>query len=895
MIKEAENHLPASLVVLLIESRPSQLSQLPYLQNTTQVLESVSDLGRTLPFVAPVFMLFKIMVDIERRAQEVDVKCCDLVERVTFMLGHLTALKNIEITEATRTVIERMKVILIDVTALIEAYRRQRPVARRLSLNNREKFSICADKVNRCCNDLMMCLQIQQSGELDVITRSAPNDPDDDAAILFLADNGSIENVKHHPELVEDFAKQRHMSMDNKVMEQLNGNINDAIAQNQAHIEQILQDNVGAAIVGGMKALAVEMNQAELEQKFICIQCSKEYRNSQNGPKSCSFHKAPYDGGSKSYGCCRYKNPCQFNYHRSHHHSDYPYGDFFAYAWGIMIYTDTHKTWTEVKDTNLETRNKSYAAIGEMLRWASHGNRISEPTLFVQIGTIYYSDPYFFDTFTNKGLESMGKVISLTDQTQIFRTSEDSNEFAMAEWILSGGSITGARLTVKVATSEAPFIQVCPFDPSTCSKAGDVLCISKGGFQSYTPESEYKLPENTRIGPEITDKPVRPVRKDFKPVRLMNFRCEEDYFEGELSVFNNHAAGSLNSITISAVTASFRLVGDEEYQPVTNLDLKSLTRLPKTIAPKESWNFRFSACVPRSKEDIEMDVRWWNCAFIARHRPLRLKLTLEEIAGEECSLVSEYVFNPYPFKGKEEDDIAYLSFDDPERFERYAIRVKKGSDNAVLKVAHHDIDVTRLQKIVYNAIKTEETEIDMEIGRVGKDDDLWEWRAWALVDLSCRRIYAIKILLQEGKTIKKKRFASLGYVAVPSYGDIIEKTRPIQYAKESVTLPELQTYDVCEYAIDDDFDEFAPETPKPVVQTPAPAPAGVSESATGGQSFDLPGELTERLASIDQNLAGIAATTERLASIDQSLARIAATFELSVPQATRFMMSQRKF
>ncbi|KIJ38007.1 hypothetical protein M422DRAFT_259395, partial [Sphaerobolus stellatus SS14] len=78
----------------------------------------------------------------------------------------------------------------------------------------------------------------------------------------------------------------------------------------------------------------------------------------------------------------------------------------------------------------------------------------------------------------------------------------------------------------------------------------------------------------------------------------------------------------------------------------------------------------------------------------------------------------------------------------------------------------------------------------------------------------------------------------------------------------SVTLPELQPYDASENAIDDDFDEFVPEPPKPVVQ--APAPDGVSESVTGGQYFVLPGELTERLTSIDQNLARIAAALELL-------------------------------
>jgi len=873
-------------VVKAVDDLVDPLWTSPYLQNAMQVLENVSEIGRTLPFVAPAFMLFKIIIEIERRAKEADLKCKDLVERITFMLSHLTVLKNIDVMDSTKVIVERMNTALRAATALIEAYRKQGALARRLN-NNRDKFTKCALDINNCANDLMFSLQIQQTSQLDIITRAVPTDPTDEAAQIFLAKHGSLENVKEHPELVEEFARRHHLTVDDNVMEQLNTNITDVIQQNQRKLEEILKDNVGAAVVDGIKALAAHMDEAEMEQKFICIQCSKEYRNSLNGEKSCSFHKAPYDSWSKRFDCCGTMNPCEFNYHRSRHHSDYPYGDFFKFAWGIFNYVDTTDTWAEVKDTNLETNEEPNASAGQMLRWASRAARISEPTIFVKVGSIQYTKPYFFDTFTGSELESMSNVLSFTGQTLIFRTSEDSDEFAMAEWIFSGGMITGVRLTAKAATSDAPFIKVCNFDistgkktgeaqaPSEGGKKGEVLTLSEGGFKSYTPKSDYILPETIRVGPELTDVPVREVRKDFKTRAAHEFpvimkvmsdppiaanpqfaSLEADNFEGEISVFNNHPAGSPNPITISAISALFRLIGDDEYKPVNSFELQH-SSLPVTIEPKQSWNFRFATRVPRPQQDVALGIKWWNRAVIARHRPLRLKITLEDITGEQASLVTEYVFKPYQLKPKKDEEIAFFYFGDYDRQDRYEIRVTKGSEDTIISIDGNSITTKQLEKIAYNACKSGETEVDLKIGQE-RLDGLWEWKAWAMVDLSCRRVYAIKVLMQEGKLVNKKRLGCLGYVPVPLYGDVCGETRPIRYAVESAKLPELEPWSLPDYPNDDDFDKFVPEPPKPVQVAPS------AEGGSGGGTLVVPQELVERLTSIDSSLARIAAALEML-------------------------------
>lgn len=485
--------------------------------------------------------------------------------------------------------------------------------------------------------------------------------------------------------------------------------------------------------------------------------------------------------------------------------------------------------------------------------------------------------------FTTKDLQSISQIVRMTGNNMIFRTTPEESEFAMAEWEMSSeGTISGVKLTAKAATSSMPFVRVCPIDIATCTKSGDILAISEGGLRSYKSKTPYILPETIRIGPELSDKPVRPTRTNFKTRTCPNLPIilipsaepplkanpqfasyESDNFEGVVSVFNKSPTTSTNPITIASVSASFRLVGDENYVPVNSFEVLDGAQLPVTIDPRQSWALKFRVTVPRTEHDAALKVRWYNRAFVARKRPLRVKLFMKDIEGEECSLVLEHVFDHlFPLEKQKQTDLAFFYFDDPELWSRHNIHVERGSrDEIVTFSGSNAISVNRLQKIVYHAVKTGETEVDLKIGGE-KEDGAWEWGAWALVDLSCKRVYAFKVLLKQGHLTSKQTMACLGYVLCPEYGDVINEPHAIRYAVEMVKLPELELSLVQDVVQDDSVDDFVPESEKP----PHPASTGepTTTSASSPHQLVISEDLSARLTSIDSNLARIATAVERL-------------------------------
>ncbi|PPQ63111.1 hypothetical protein CVT24_005822 [Panaeolus cyanescens] len=859
------------------------------------VLDSLADVGKALPFVAPAFIILKVIIDIEQRAQEVDIKCSDLLERITFMVSHLPILEKMEIMPGTQKVIDRMVEAMKGAASLIAAYRKQSKIARRLSISNRDKFVQCADAVNNCCQDLLMSLQIYQTGQLEILTRAVPVDEEDIAAQTFVDEHGgSIDAFIHDRELVKEFADQQKFSMDDSVMDQLNANIAETVNQNHQRLEGIIKENVSSAVVDGLKSLVASLNAVESEQTFNCIQCDQPFTNSTNGPTSCSFHRADYDSWSRSFPCCSTNHPCQFQAHRAKHHCDYPYANFFPRARNVTGYTDTNEEWASVEDTNLETDESQKAFIGQLYRWKTRGARLEENTLLITVGRVWYKYPYYFNTFTAKELEDISKSVRVSRRTLIFRTTKEPEEFAMAEWILSvSGKITGVRLTAKTTTSSNPWIRICPIDISTCTKSGDILTPSEGGMRSYTPASPYVLPATVRMGPELSDQQTRPVRTNFKTRSSPSLRVilkaasdppleanpnlastTVDYFIGTVSVFNNNAPGSNVPVTIAGISAAFRLIGDKTYAPVESCKLTDMSpSFPVTIDPRQACQLSFQVAVPRTKEDADQRITWWNRAFCARKQPVRIKVTLEDIEGEEASLVFEYVFKPFPLKKEDpEKHLGFFFFDNPDTSDRHVVEVEKpwSEGETVLRISSQDITVKRLVKAVYQALKTGKTEIDLEIGQE-KNDGEWEWAAYALVDISCRRVYAFKIIVKEGNKVPVKRFGCLGYVLCPSYGEVVAqgKTRPISYATEKEKLPPIEPYQMPEYPQEDSVDDYKPPVPPkpstPLLEIPPALGAAPNGTTTGGGMVMLPPEVTSRLASIDATLLRIAEALERLA------------------------------
>ncbi|KAF9072638.1 hypothetical protein BDP27DRAFT_1360947 [Rhodocollybia butyracea] len=810
-----------------------------YVQHAINVMDSLADLGKVMPFVAPAFVIIKAIIAVEQRARDVDTKCTDLVQRVTFMLSHLPALKKINVTDATRQVIDRMNDTLKKSAALIQTYRKQSAVARRLSVHNKDRFASCALLVTQCTNDLMISLQIHQSVQLDILTRPVPSDPEDEAAASFVAAHGGIDAVKGDEALVKRFASEMKLSIDDKVMEQLNTNISEVLQQNQDRLEQSLNDTVSTSVIDGIKGLAAQMNETAKEQTFVCIQCKKEYHDSTNGEKSCSFHRAQYNSQSKNYSCCSTQNPCQAGRHRPEHHCDYPYGNFFPFAYGILSYNDTKEDWTAVEDLNYETNEKVMVSVARLLRWESRGAVPEIPTILIRVGQLSISEPYLFKTFNVHDLAVISRVVEITHQAVIFRSSHAADEFAMAEWVLSEeGTISGVKLTAKASTSMQPYVQYCPIDISSCTKSGDVRTLSEGSFRAYKPNTPYILPEVQQVSGTLPEEKPRAVRT-FKarttpsfPVMVKSLSDPPlvaelaapagDRFTGSISVFNKHAVSSMESVSIASVTAFYRFVGDEEYKPVKSMELLDSVVLPYSIDPRQTWTLKFGVTVHRNSKDTKMEDVWWDRSFVARQRPLRIKLVLTDIEDEECSLVLDYVSPIYKQLSADSNDIAFFYVADPFTWRRYCVHVANDSD---FSGKNDEGNSTQ-------GLQSGDSEVDLDIGKdieLGKST-AWSWKAWALIDLSCQRIYAFKILIKKYNE-GAQDYACLGYAPCPEYGEFYNETRPIRYAIEMIKFPKLDPYVASPVIMDDEFDDFVPEVQKvpDTVQTGSPTPVAAAD------------------------------------------------------------------
>lgn len=127
-----------------------------------------------------------------------DAKCEDLLERINFMLSNIMVLEKVKAIDPLKVVIEKMNDTLKMAASLIRTYRKQGAIARRLNMSNSQNFIQMADKIMACSQDLMLSLQIQQTGDLSVLSRSIPVDDQDEEARTFVFTHGgqSVINVR---------------------------------------------------------------------------------------------------------------------------------------------------------------------------------------------------------------------------------------------------------------------------------------------------------------------------------------------------------------------------------------------------------------------------------------------------------------------------------------------------------------------------------------------------------------------------------------------------------------------------------------------------------------------------------------------------------------------------
>lgn len=115
------------------------------------------------------------------------------------MVSNITVLEKVKAIDPLVAVIESMNETLKQAASLIQAYRKQGAIARRLNMSNSQNFTSMAARITACSHDLMLSLQIQQTGDISILTRAVPIDPQDEEAKRFVQEHGgqNIINVGH--------------------------------------------------------------------------------------------------------------------------------------------------------------------------------------------------------------------------------------------------------------------------------------------------------------------------------------------------------------------------------------------------------------------------------------------------------------------------------------------------------------------------------------------------------------------------------------------------------------------------------------------------------------------------------------------------------------------------
>ncbi|KAF8952009.1 hypothetical protein BGZ46_003698, partial [Entomortierella lignicola] len=784
------------------------------------------------------------IIDIETKAREADEKCQDLMERINFMVSHVLVLERIEVIDTLKTVLQRVQDVLKEAASLIEAYRKQGKIARRLKMSNTQNFESMAGKISSCSSDLMMSLQIQQTGDLSVLKRSVPRDL---AAETFIRDNGGQEAINSNPELVKQFADKMHLAMSDKVMEQMQSNMQELMTQNQHQIEDLIRQSSNTNVVDMIKALATQQREWEAERKLTCVQCEKEYFVSLNGPESCNYHSAV--GNNNYYNCCQRSSPCRKGYHQPEHHSKYPYSSFFPWSYGLLGYSDTTNYWANIRDVDLDTDEIQIVRVGQLLRWKSGAFEITTPLMLVNVGEIHDSRRCFLEIFDIATLEAERTKAVQTGNTLIFKTKDDSetDSFSMAEWVLDQDTqqITGIKLTVKVTNSKTPTVCIVPLDPKALKMPSgkSVEYVSKANTEIFLPDKAYEFPETIFRGPHLSETRLREPRS-FKtktsssnlPIVLipawemvannntMTANPDVDRFVGTWRGLNKSHLSNQNQVVLLSAKAEYRLLGEEEYKPVKYFGLRN-AKFPLSIPPMETVDIPFEFTVDKPEHVVKRRNVAINFAHLTIHRPLRARITFTDVEGETVSLIQEYVHSVKGVVQRKENDIGYFYIDDVDLSQRTICTFKMPEDpkKHVVDIRAGFMMTSRiseldLRKIVYNAEKTGVTQVDMKIGC---NDLGLDYTCWALVDLSCRRVYGFKAMMKHGSMTPIKYSGCLGYVPCPLYGGEGLETRPIQYANEENNVLVTDHYDDPLVVEDDTFDDDVP-TPAPVVAATTP-------------------------------------------------------------------------
>ncbi|KAJ3019732.1 hypothetical protein HKX48_001837 [Thoreauomyces humboldtii] len=385
------------------------IARTPVLDHLVSIVDKLADVGKSAPFVAPLFCVLKLIIDNEKRVRETDAKCNDLVERVSFMAGHIVDLAKLALSDSVQGVAAKIESTLKNSLVLIKAYRQQGAIVRRLNMGNAAKFAARAKEIEVCAADMMICLQIQQTTQLTILQRAIPVDDQDRAAQTFLAGTHG-ELVAANPAMLGQFAQAIGEQVSQQNLAAVGQSLGELLEGAQAETEKQLTAAVDA-VRAGLRDAMVAKEQLERERfaapKVKCVQCDSLFQEwEQENVKTdaegaCRYHPEEWDGWERSQPCCGEKDrPCAVAKHSAKHHCRFPYAALAGYSQRILGYSDTMDEYVTLDERSPEWYTAEHGeytmrliTIGKLLRAQTRGALLSSQApseryrLVIRIGT----------------------------------------------------------------------------------------------------------------------------------------------------------------------------------------------------------------------------------------------------------------------------------------------------------------------------------------------------------------------------------------------------------------------------------------------------------------------------------------------------------------------------
>ncbi|KAJ3264820.1 hypothetical protein HDU77_007492 [Chytriomyces hyalinus] len=571
---------------------------------------------------------------------------------------------------------------------------------------------------------------------------------------------------------------------------------------------------------------------------LACVQCGADFIESENFSYSCRYHKL--EAGK----CCLKGNiACASSAHRSEHHTEYPYAAYDSYLKEFFRFD--HEMFGSVQSQDVSYEPVVLCSISVGVTLASHATAPNQFFIFYKCGAESNSQHLM--------LYSKDELMdSALDVEPVIARYEDSGSFVEALWIIENGNIIGVQMHAKSATMQTPSISrvLFDFDHSKVPNLTTVSILSESHF------GEYALPKNLR-NDAYKSLPAssktflhhdadalilgiprpRPPEK-FQAIAMKACPLKISFVSVDCFRSNKALGGDQFLIVADIINVSNEPIQIHEFNCwwKSRRDGDSEWSLAKISEDSMSRSFDGWSQINGNKWatlKLFIDV---GQAGVARLGSLLFDVELLCVGGSSVSLTMEHTADQvYQIPDAETEQLNYIILESPLHHTTLNVEVNRKPRLDLLSVSvlgHvHKITLEAARRAVIIAERNPDLGGLVQIVSDCRDEYMCVLKVYGLVDVGCRRVYAVRV------DVNFEGASAVRYFPIDEYGDALALDPVVgkSVIEASCALLGLEGYEPTEGIVfrEQELLEFAPRVVPPIgvagpiIEKPAPPVASV--------------------------------------------------------------------